>query len=159
MLEVPTPNSDPTGEAYAFEKNVTANLGEAGTAAPFLIHDRDTKFSGPFDEVFRSEGTRVILTPIRAPNADAYAERWVGTVRSECLDRTLIQGRRHLERVLRTYVDHYDGHRCRPSNKPEKRNSPTAMSSRSDELTLLAGACPTRDPPRCYSTHRETVSE
>ena len=74
----------------------------------FLIRDHDAKFSGAFDEVFRTEGTRVIRTPIRAPKANAYAERWVGTVRRECLDWILVLGRRHLERVLHTYVGHYN---------------------------------------------------
>jgi putative transposase len=74
----------------------------------FLIRDRDAKFSGPFDEVFRTQGARVIQTPFRAPNANAFAERWVATVRSECLDWTLIRGRRHLERSLHTYVRHYN---------------------------------------------------
>jgi putative transposase len=73
----------------------------------FVIRDRDAKFSGPFDEVFRTEGARVIRTPIRAPRANAYAERFVRTVRSQCLDHVLVYGRRHLERVLRTYVVHY----------------------------------------------------
>ena len=68
----------------------------------FLIHDRDTKFTRSFDEVFRSQGTRILLTPIRAPNANAFCERWVGTVRAECLDWTLILGRRHLERSFET---------------------------------------------------------
>jgi putative transposase len=61
--------------------------------------------------VLRSEGVRVIRTPVRAPNANAYAERWVRTVRADCLDHLLIFGRRHLERVLRVYVRHYNGHR------------------------------------------------
>jgi hypothetical protein len=74
----------------------------------FLIRDRDAKFSGPFDEVFRTERARVIQTPFHAPNANAFAERWVATVRSECLDWTLIRGRQHLERVLHTYVRHYN---------------------------------------------------
>jgi putative transposase len=69
----------------------------------FLIHDRDSKFTAPFDEVFRSEGIKVIHTPIRAPQANAYAERFVLTVRAECLDWLLILGHRHLERVLRVY--------------------------------------------------------
>jgi putative transposase len=77
----------------------------------FLIRDRDAKFSGPFDEVFRTEGMRVTLTPVRAPRASAYAERFVRTVRAECLDHLLILGRRHLEGVLRGYVAHYNKER------------------------------------------------
>jgi transposase InsO family protein len=76
-----------------------------------LIHDRDTKFSHAFDLIFRSEGVEIICTPIRAPKANAFAERWVGTVRRECLDWLLISSRRQLERVLRVYVDHYNSHR------------------------------------------------
>jgi transposase InsO family protein len=77
----------------------------------FLIHDRDSKFSGAFDEVFRSEDIRVIHSPIRAPQANAYAERFVRTVRAECLDWLLIIGRRHLEAVLRVYTEHYNRER------------------------------------------------
>jgi putative transposase len=89
-------------------RNLAMAMHEEGRSSKFLIHDRDTKFTGCFDEVFRSEGMRIVLTPIRAPNANAFCERWVGTVRAECLDWTLILGRRHLERVLRTYVQHYN---------------------------------------------------
>jgi putative transposase len=77
----------------------------------FLVHDRDGKFSDAFDEIFRSEGITVIETPIRAPQANAYAERFVRTVRDECLDWLLIIGRRHLETVLRIYTDHYNRER------------------------------------------------
>jgi putative transposase len=77
----------------------------------FLIHDRDSKFAAAFDEVFRSEGIKVTHTPIRAPRANAYAERFVRTVRGECLDWLLILGRRHLETVLRTYTAHYNRER------------------------------------------------
>jgi len=73
----------------------------------FLIHDRDARFCGPFDAIFASEGIRVIETPLRAPRANAIAERWVRSVRHECLDHLLILGRRHLEHVLREYLAHY----------------------------------------------------
>jgi putative transposase len=77
----------------------------------FLVHDRDAKFSAAFDEVFRTEGVAVIRTPFKAPNANAHAERWVRTVRAECLDWLLIVGRRQLERVLCTYIGHYNRER------------------------------------------------
>jgi putative transposase len=77
----------------------------------FLIRDRDSKYSGHFDEVFRSEGLRIVKTPVRAPKAGAIAERFVRTVRGECLDWLLILNRRHLERVLRVYIEHYDTQR------------------------------------------------
>jgi putative transposase len=95
----------------------------------FLIHDRDSKFSGAFDEIFRSEGIKVIHTPIRAPQANAYAERFVKTVRAECLDWLLIIGRRHLESVLRTYTAHYNGerpHRGLELLTPDPTNADTA---------------------------------
>ena len=77
----------------------------------FLIRDRDAKFSGPFDEVFRSEGVRVIRTPIRSPKANAFAERFVKTVRRECLDHLLILGERHLRWALRECLRHYNEER------------------------------------------------
>jgi putative transposase len=77
----------------------------------FLVHDRDSKFTAAFDEVFNAEGIEVIRTPYRAPKANAVAERWVRTVRQECLDWLLIVSRRHLKRVLRIYVEHYNHQR------------------------------------------------
>jgi putative transposase len=77
----------------------------------FLLRDRDTKFTAAFDAVFAAEGISVLRTPVRAPRANAYAERWVGTVRREVLDRMLILGCRQLRSVLAEYVDHYNGHR------------------------------------------------
>jgi putative transposase len=92
----------------------------------FLVHDRDSKFSGAFDEVFRSEGIKVIHTPICAPQANAYAERFVRTVRAECLDWLLIVGRRHLETVLRIYTAHYNRerpHRALALLRPDSTNA------------------------------------
>jgi transposase InsO family protein len=81
------------------------------TPIRFLIRDRDSKFTRDFDAVFRSEGVEIIRTPICSPKANAIAERFVRTVRAECLDWLLILNRRHLERVLRVYVDHYNRER------------------------------------------------
>jgi transposase InsO family protein len=87
------------------------SLSERATPARFLIHDRDSKFSRAFDEVLRTEGVEIVRTPFRAPKANAFAERWVGTVRRDCLDWLLICSRRQLEHVLHVYVDHYNTHR------------------------------------------------
>ena len=92
-------------------RNVAMDLEDRGRSVKFLLRDHDAKFTGRFDEVFCSDGTEVLRTPIRAPKANAYAERWVQTVRSECLDWTLVVGRRHLLRVLRAYVRHYNQQR------------------------------------------------
>jgi putative transposase len=86
-------------------------LAERPAPFRFLIRDRDSKFTRDFDAVFRSEGIEIIKTPVRAPKANATAERFVRTVRSECLDWILIVNRRQLERVLRTFIDHYNTHR------------------------------------------------
>jgi putative transposase len=92
-------------------RQLSWSLADRASPPRFLIHDRDSKFTGAFDEVFRSEGIEIVRTPIQAPRANAFAERFVGTVRRECLDWILITGRRQLERVLHSYVDHYNSHR------------------------------------------------
>jgi putative transposase len=92
-------------------RNLLLVLGERGRPVRFLLRDRDAKFCRSFDDVFRSEGAQVLVTPVRTPTANAYAERWVGTVRAECLDWLLIVGRGHLEQVLRVYVEYYNRHR------------------------------------------------
>jgi putative transposase len=74
----------------------------------FLIRDGATQFVAGFDEVFRSTGTTIIRTPPRTPVANAYAERWVGTVRRELCDRTLIWNQPQLKRLLDEYVAHYN---------------------------------------------------
>jgi len=96
-----------------------------GRCPRFLLRDRDAKFTRAFDEVFRSEGADVLITPVQAPNANAYAERWIRTVRAECLDWLLIVGRGHLEQVLRIYVEHYNGHRPNRALQLESPDAPT----------------------------------
>jgi putative transposase len=104
------------------------HLDERGQRLRFLIHGRDSKFSRAFDAIFHGEGMSVIRTPIQAPNANAHIERWVGSVRRECLDRLLIFSRRQLERVLRVYVRHYNEqrpHRALDLRAPDPRTMPS----------------------------------
>jgi len=89
-------------------RNFTSDLEDAGHRLRFLARDRDTKFTASFDEVFRASGIEAIRTPVRSPQANAFAERWVRTVREECLDHLLIYSRRHLKAVLGDYVRHYN---------------------------------------------------
>jgi putative transposase len=112
-------------------RNLVMELGDEH-ALRFLVNDRDTKFSGAFDEVFRSEGIDVIRTPVQAPNANAYAERWVRTLRADCLDRILILSRHHLDHVLRVYRRHYNEHRPHRALRlvPPDPREPTPLNPR-----------------------------
>jgi putative transposase len=104
--------TNPTGQWVTQQaRNLAAELEEAERVVAHLIRDRDAKFTRAFDDVWRSIGAQVIRPPVRAPNANAFAARWVGTVRRECLDHLLIVGPRHLARVLDAYVAHYNAHR------------------------------------------------
>ena len=93
-------------------RNFASGLEDAGRRFRFLVRERDTKFTSSFDAVLASIGIEAIKTPGRSPRANAFAERWVRTVREDCLDHLLIFGRRHVESVLAEYVDHYN--RARP---------------------------------------------
>jgi putative transposase len=120
------------------------NLSLAGAFGDvrFLIRDRDAKFVAGFDEVFRTDGIEVILTPFRSPQANAHAERFVRTARTECLDWMLIRGPRHLDRVLRIYVEHYNTQRphralgrCPPlATQPPAPATPHVTLERRDQL-------------------------
>jgi transposase InsO family protein len=92
-------------------RNVARDIADEGIDVRFLVRDRDTKYVANFDEVFRSEGAQILKTPFRTPNANAYAERFVRTIRSECVDHLLVVNARHLERILRKYARHYNGFR------------------------------------------------
>ena len=94
----------PTGEQWL-------TLEDRVDGFRFLIRDRDTKFTAMFDAVFTSENIRVIKTPVRAPRANAIMERWIGTCRSEPLDRILILNARHLRQMIQDFEAHYNNHR------------------------------------------------
>jgi putative transposase len=132
--------ANPTG-AWVTQQARNLGLDFSDRGVRFLIRDRDSKYSGPFDQVFRSEGIRIVKTPVRAPKANAIAERFVRSVRAECLDWLLILNRSHLERALRVYVDHYNWERPHralelrppaPGTRPER--SPAGEIRRRDRL-------------------------
>jgi putative transposase len=116
-------------------------FGEQIDGVRFLVRDRDTKFTATFDAVFADADITVLRTPPRAPKANAYAERWVSTIRRECLDRMLIFHERQLVRVLAEYETHYNTHR--PHRTLEQRSQLTlrvhpARLASSDEQTFSA---------------------
>jgi putative transposase len=92
-------------------RNLLLVLYDRGRRVRLLVRDRDARFCRALDDVFGSQGAEVLRTPVQAPNANASAERWVRTVRAECLDWLLILGRRHWDQILRVYVAHYHQHR------------------------------------------------
>jgi putative transposase len=117
---------NPTGPWVTQQaRNLGLDLADEGVR--FLIRDRDSKYSGTFDQVFASGAIRIAKTPARAPQANAIAERFVRTVRAECLDWLLIVNRRHLEHVLRVFIEHYNTHRPHRSlnlHPPRPREPP-----------------------------------
>jgi hypothetical protein len=121
-----------------------------------VIRDRDTKFTAVFDAVVAAEAIKVLITPVRAPRANAYAERWVGTVRREVLDRLLIVGCRQLQSVLAEYADHYNEHRPHRALGRLHRSSRASQRAFSNRRNLgqrsisesAAGLRPRRDPGR-----------
>jgi transposase InsO family protein len=112
-------------------RNLFMDLGERAERFRFLIRDRDSKFTAAFDAVFAGADIRIIRTPVRAPRANAIAERFIGTLRRECLDHLLITGSRHLEVVLREYVQHFNTHRPHRSldQQPPAGGTPSASGA------------------------------
>jgi len=117
-------------------RQVAWTFAERATPVRFLIRDHDRKFTDGFDAVFQTQGTRIVRTPIQAPEANGIAERFVRTVRSECLDWLLIVNGRHLERVLTAFVDHYNV--CRPHRSLDLAppNGRPAIENWSDAQTM-----------------------
>ena len=108
------------------------NLDDQADGLKFLIRDRDAKFTAAFDAVFTAVAVRIIRTPVRAPRANAIAERWIASARRECLDRMLITGERHLRLVLSEYTDHYNGHRphrALQQESPDGRSHSAALGA------------------------------
>ena len=129
-------------------RNVLMELDDRGRRVRFLIHDRDKKFPRAFDAIFAAEGISVIRTPFQAPTANAHLERWVGSVRRECLDRILIFGQRQLTHVLRVYTRHYNEHRPHralslrppdPVDTPAARGDPAQLSASVQRRDWLGG--------------------
>jgi transposase InsO family protein len=105
-------------------RNLLMELDDHARPVRFLVHDRDAKFPRTFDALLAGAKIKVIRAPVQAPNANAHIERWVGSVRRECLDRLLIVGRRQLEHVLRVYIRHYNRqrpHRALDLTPPDSR--------------------------------------
>jgi transposase InsO family protein len=124
-----TPNPDGRW-AVQQARQFAWSLCERATPLRFLIHDGDSKFSHAFDDVFESEGVEIIRTPFRAPQANALAERWVGTVRRDCLDWLLIVSRRQLERVLRNLRRPLQHAQATPSAQADAADSKRPSTSR-----------------------------
>ena len=115
-------------------RNFLMSLQDRSEQIRFLVRDRDAKFADSFDAVLSSVGIQVLKIPPRAPRANAYAERWVGTLRRECLDRLLILGERHLLAVLDEYVAHYNGHRPHRSLKQRPPDAWPALATSAGDL-------------------------
>ena len=135
-------------------RNLLMDLGERADRFRFLIHDRDSKFTAAFDAVFAGADIRIIRTPIRAPRANAIAERFIGTLRRECLDHLLITGPRHLDVVLREYVQLFNAHQPHRSFNAHPRAAlshvPARPSGRYDETGSAASSTNT------YRSHEVT---
>jgi putative transposase len=140
-------------------RNLTWELQEQGSQAKFLICDNDKKFPLAFEHVLAGEGVKVVRTPLQAPKANAFAERWVGSARRECMDGLIIRDRPHLERVLDEYVDHYNNERPHrglqlhpPNGQLQRVGAVGAISCHARLGGLIREYSRRADPCRCLNT-------
>jgi putative transposase len=134
----------PTGSWTAQQaRNLFMELGDRAGRFRFLICDRDSKFIAAFDDVFSGNGTRMIRTPVRSPRANSFAERFVGTLRRECLDHVLVLGEQHLRKILAEYARHYNGHRPHQGLQQEPPQRPPGhaldITARIERRQVLSG--------------------
>ncbi|GAA1934375.1 integrase core domain-containing protein [Streptantibioticus ferralitis] len=156
----------PTGEWVAqLARNLLMDLGDEAGSFRFLIRDRDAKFTTAFDTVFAGNDIEVIQTPPQSPRSNAFAERWIRTLRTECTDRLLITGERHLRTVLGKYTEHYNTGRAHrslqlraPNDEPNVIPLPAAAVQRRRVLGGLlneyhaASITPLQPPPETPSS-------
>ena len=146
-------------------RNLLMDLGDRADQFRFLIRDRDSKFTAAFDAVFAGADIRIIRTPIRAPRANAIAERFIGTLRRECLDHLLITGPRHLDVVLREYVQHYNAHRPHRSlhqhppagGTPPRSGQPSGRYDETGSAASSTSTCRSRDVTRFSAPTRRLI--
>ena len=146
-------------------RNLLMDLGDHAEQFRFLIRDRDSKFTAAFDAVFAGADIRIIRTPVRAPRANAIAERWIGTLRRECLDHLLITGPRHLAVVLREFVEHYNTHRPHRSlqqrppagRTPRPPQRPSGRCDETGSAVSYTSMCRSHEGDRVLGTHKVTA--
>ena len=125
-------------------RNLFLRHSDALAGCKALVRDRDSQFTDAFDEIFRTEGAKVLKTPVRTSVANAFAERWIGTLRRELLDRTLIWNRQQLERIVVDYIDHYNEHRPHRSldqHPPSRARAIPIRSPNEQDQIRRSGRC------------------
>ena len=124
-------------------RNLFLRRPQRPTHSRALVRDRGSQFIDTFDQIFRTEGLKIMRTPVRAPGANAFAERWIATLRRELLDRTIIWNQRQLERLVVDYIDHYNTHRPHRSlnQRPPASTKPPNANGQQQLRIIRATRC------------------